>query len=88
MTRIHINAVVSTNGTPHQYLGLHLGNALLNRGLSRQVVTFETDVTDEELGFLQNISNGGIDHDRICHNLGQQLAVVVHSISVTRNIQH
>jgi hypothetical protein len=88
MTRIHINVVVSTSGSDSQYLGLHVGNALLNRGLSRQVITFEADVTDEELGFLQNVSNGGIDHDRICHNLAKQLAVVVHSISVTRNINH
>lgn len=88
MTKVHIIVVVSTAGNDHGYLGLHLGLALLNKGLTREVVTFEADVTDEELGFLQNVSSGGVDHDVICRRLASQLAVTVHSIRVTRNINH
>lgn len=87
-TKVHITIVVSATGTDHGYVGLHLGLALLNRGLTKEVVTFEADVNDEELGFLQNVSASGVDHDRICRSLASQLAVAVHSIRVSRNINH
>ena len=87
-TKVHITIVTSTNGNDHGYIGQHLGLALLNRGLTKEVVTFEADLNDEELGYLQNVSGGGVDHDRICRQLANQLAVPVHSIRVSRNINH
>lgn len=47
--RIRIEAVISTAGTSESYLANHLGKHLLGRPLKKQVVTFEEEVTRDEL---------------------------------------
>ena len=46
--RVRIEAVISTAGNNEEYVGKHLGLALLGRPLQRMVVTFEEEMSDEE----------------------------------------
>ncbi len=46
--RVRIEAVVSTGGNNEEYVGKHLGLALLGRPLQRMVVTFEEEMSCEE----------------------------------------
>jgi hypothetical protein len=47
--RVRIEAVISTAGNNEEYVGKHLGLALIGRPLRKMVVTFEDDFTREEL---------------------------------------
>lgn len=47
--RVRIEAVISTTGNQEAYLGYHLGHTTIGRPFKKMVVTFEDDVTEEEL---------------------------------------
>ena len=47
--RVRIEAVISTAGNDEAYVGHHLGLATIGRPFRKMVVTFEEDVTHEEL---------------------------------------
>jgi len=51
---VRIEAVISTAGNNEFYLGQHLGNQVIERPLTRMVVTFETELTPQELELLQD----------------------------------
>lgn len=50
--RVRIEAVISTAGNDECYLGQHLGMVTIGRPFKRMVVTFEEEVTEEELAAL------------------------------------
>lgn len=47
--RVRIEAIISTAGNDEQYVGHHLGLHIIGRPLKKMVVTFEDDLTREEL---------------------------------------
>lgn len=47
--RVRIEVVIPTAGNDEEYVGKHLGLKLLGRPLNRMVVTFEEELTQEEL---------------------------------------
>ena len=47
--KVRIEAVISTAGNDEAYVGHHLGLHLIGRPFKKMVVTFEEDVTREEL---------------------------------------
>lgn len=46
--KVRIESVISTAGNNEEYVGRHLGLALLGRPLQRMVVTFEEEMSDKE----------------------------------------
>ena len=47
--KVRIEAVISTAGNDEAYVGHHLGLATIGRPLKRMVVTFEEEISREEL---------------------------------------
>ncbi len=86
--KVHIKAVISTAGNDEEYVGRHLGDALLDRPLSKTVVTFEEDVTEPEFDRLQLAASNTKIREQICKQLFIGQAIKGHSFSVTRNILH
>lgn len=84
---VRIEAVISTAGNNEEYFGRVLGQEILGRPLTRMVVTFEEELTDEEFTDLR----GGPIPDterRIRDRMASIHAIKVHSIRITRNFQH
>lgn len=88
LMKAHIKVVVSTSGNDEEYLGRHIGQLLLNRPLTKAVVTFEEEVTEAEFTQLRSMAADDVAHDAICRDLFINQAVKVVSFSVTRNILH
>lgn len=64
--RVRIEAVISTAGNNEEYVGKHIGLALLGRPLQRMVVTFEEEMSDEEYYDLLRSESTSLD---ICREL-------------------
>lgn len=86
--KVHIKVVVSTAGNDEEYVGKHFGQLLLDRPLSRTVVTFEEEVTEKEFTALRQLSTDIEFREGICERLAIEKAIKVHSFSVTRNINN
>lgn len=56
---VRIEAVISAAGNDEAYVGMHLGNFLLGRPLQRMVVTFEEELTEQELLDLRLLLDRG-----------------------------
>jgi hypothetical protein len=78
--RIRIEAVISTTGTSESYLANHLGVHLLGRPLKKQVVTFEEEVTREE---LEKVLRHSENQQNICKQFRMGAnAIQIHSFRV------
>lgn len=51
--KIRIEAVISTAGNNEAYTGYHLGHTIIGRPFTKMVVTFEEEVTIDELQKLR-----------------------------------
>ena len=86
--KVRIEAVISTAGNNEEYVGKHLGLELLGRPLTRMVVTFEEEMTNNEFWRLRGLMEQD-ENEKICKQLRLGLnALQIHSFSVTRNFQH
>lgn len=65
---VRIEAVISAAGNDEAYVGMHLGNCLLERPLQRTVITFEEELTEQELLDLRLLIDGG-ESGGICKEL-------------------
>jgi hypothetical protein len=76
--KVRIEAVISTAGNDEAYVGHHLGLATIGRPLKKMVVTFEEDISREELkSFLK------VDADQLVKSfvMGAN-AIQLHSFSL------
>lgn len=64
--RVRIEAVISTAGNNEEYVGNHLGLALLGRPLQRMVVTFEEELSRDEYKRILHMESFSTD---ICQEL-------------------
>ena len=85
---VRIEVVISTAGNNEEYVGRLLGQELVGRPLTKMVVTFEEELSDDEFTDLRNLGPGMEQERRIRGRLSRDNAVTVHSIRVTRNFQH
>lgn len=83
-----IEAVISTAGNNEEYVGQKLGETLLGRPLKRMVVTFEEEISHEEMSRLTVSLANKEFVDKLRSLMGSKHAIVVHSIRMTRNFQH
>jgi hypothetical protein len=82
--KVLIRVVTSTAGNDHEFLGRHVGMALLDRALCRQVVVFETEMTDHDFDLLNDLTPGQLVHDRLCRQLAFEHALSIESIHVIK----
>lgn len=81
-------AVVSTAGNNEEYVGQKLGEILLGRPMKRMVVTFEEDISHDEMTHLTvSLASKGFV-EKLRSAMGSKHAIVVHSIRMSRNFQH
>lgn len=85
---VRIEVVVSSAGNNEEYVGIHIGKELLGRPLTRMVVTFEEELTDDEFTELRGLSPGDEIETRLRQTLFKKYAVKIHSVRITRNFQH
>ena len=85
---VRIEVVISTAGNNEEYLGLKLGAVMLQRPLTQMVVTFQTDLTDDEFVRLRDLQPGSADEKFLKDTMFIEHAIKVQSIRVTRNFQH
>lgn len=78
--KVRIEALISTAGNDEDYVGKHLGMALIGRPFKRMVVTFEDDLSDPEIDAIQHGSYQSLPADM--HN---NLSLTVHGIRVLRH---
>lgn len=52
--KVLITAIVGTSGNDYAYLGLHIGNRLIKRPLTKVVVTFLEELDELELEALNS----------------------------------
>ncbi len=83
-----IEAVISTAGNNEEYVGKKLGEAFLGRPLKRMVVTFEEDISYEEMTRMTVSLANKEFVDKLRAVMGSEHAIVVHSIRMSRNFQH
>lgn len=82
--KVLVRVVNSTKGNDHEFLGRHVGLALLGRELTREVVVFETEMTDLEFELLHDLQPGQMVHDQLCRQLAAKHAMQVESINIIR----
>jgi len=86
--KVHIKVVVSTAGNDEEYVGKHLGMKLLGRPLERMVVTFEEEMDEGDFFTLTEVVRNPSRREKLCQSLCSIHAIKIHSVSVTRNVNH
>lgn len=82
--KVLIRVVTSTTGNDHEFLGRHVGLALIGRELTREVVVFETEMTELEFDLLNDLTPGQMVHDQLCRQLAAEHALRIDSIHVIK----
>lgn len=74
---VRIEVVISTAGNDEEYVGKHLGMKLLGRPLDRMVVTFEAEITQEELESMRDLIS-----DRSFDDIHSENAIRIYACKV------
>lgn len=85
---VRIEVVISTAGNNEEYVGRLIGQEMLGRPLTKMVVTFEEELTDDEFTDLRGLGHGDEIEKRLRERMFLHHAIKIHSIRITRNFQH